>query len=132
MRGKIVEEFENVVIHSQYVRIVAMLPNLLEMVDDATNNPSEFVTQNGKGHASWSSQRRWVAKFRDTDFVLDIERGMSRGVSILYRIWSPKKESIRTISMIQICPTQISSAWRLRERTNQIRRRYSTCAGSNP
>ena len=36
---------------------------------------------------------------------------MGRGVSILYRIRSPKKESIRTISVIQICPsTQISSA----------------------
>ena len=55
MRGEIVEEFENVVVHSQYVRIMAMLSNLLEMVDDATNNPSESVTQNGKGHASWSS-----------------------------------------------------------------------------
>jgi hypothetical protein len=55
MRGEIVEEFENVVIHSQYVRIMAMLSNLLEMVDDMTNNPGEFVTQNGKGHASWST-----------------------------------------------------------------------------
>ena len=55
MRREIVEEFENVVIHGQYVRIMAMLSNLLEMVDDTTNNPGEFVTQDGKGHASWST-----------------------------------------------------------------------------
>jgi len=55
MGGEIVEKFKNVVIHSQYVGIMAMLSNLLEMVDDATNNPGEFVTQNGKGHSSWSS-----------------------------------------------------------------------------
>jgi hypothetical protein len=33
---------------------VAMLSNLLEVVDNAANNPGEFVTQNGEGHASWS------------------------------------------------------------------------------
>jgi hypothetical protein len=55
MRREIVEESENVIIHSQYVRIVAMLSNLLEVVDNATDNPGEFVTQNGKGHASWCS-----------------------------------------------------------------------------
>lgn len=55
MRGKVVEESENVIIHSQHVRIVAMLSNLLEVVDNATNNPGEFVTQNSERHASWSS-----------------------------------------------------------------------------
>jgi hypothetical protein len=55
MRREIVEESENVIIHRQYVRIVAMLSNLLEVVDNATDNPGEFVTQNGKGHASWCS-----------------------------------------------------------------------------
>jgi hypothetical protein len=44
MRGEIVEEFENVVIHSQYVRIMTILSNLLEMVDDATDDPGKFVT----------------------------------------------------------------------------------------
>ena len=55
MRRKIVEESENVVIDSQHVRVVAMLSNLLEVVDDAANNPCKFVTQNGEGHSSWSS-----------------------------------------------------------------------------
>jgi len=51
-----------------------MLSNLLEVVDDPADDPCKFVTQNGEGHASWSSQWRWIAKFRDTDFILDIER----------------------------------------------------------
>jgi hypothetical protein len=55
MRREIVEESENVIVHSQHVRIMAMLSNLLEVVNNATNNPGEFVTQNGKGHASWST-----------------------------------------------------------------------------
>jgi len=54
MRGKSVEKSEDVIINSQHVRIVAMLSNLLEVVDNAANNPGEFVTQNGEGHASWS------------------------------------------------------------------------------
>src|SRR5229473_7317057 len=47
--------------------------------------------------------------------------GKGRGVSVLYCIWSSKKESIRTICVIQICPTQISSAWRYeREQTKFV------------
>ena len=44
MRGKIVEKSEDVIINSQHVRIVAMLSNLLEVVDNAANNSGEFVT----------------------------------------------------------------------------------------
>jgi hypothetical protein len=44
MRRKIVEESEDVVINSQHVRIMAVLSNLLEVMDNTTNNPSEFVT----------------------------------------------------------------------------------------
>lgn len=55
MRGKVVEESENVIIHSQHVRIMAMLSNLLKVVDNATNNPGKSVTQDSKRHASWSS-----------------------------------------------------------------------------
>ena len=54
MRRKIVEEPENVIVYSQHVRIMAMLSNLLEVVDYATNNTGEFVTQNGERHPSWS------------------------------------------------------------------------------
>jgi hypothetical protein len=39
MRGKIVKESENVIIHSQHIRIMAVLSNLLKVVDNATNNP---------------------------------------------------------------------------------------------
>jgi len=44
MRGKIVEESENVIINGQHVRIMAMLPNLLEVVDNAANYTGKFVT----------------------------------------------------------------------------------------
>ncbi len=44
MRGKIVEESENVIINGQHVRIMAMLSNLLEVVDNAANYTGEFVT----------------------------------------------------------------------------------------
>jgi hypothetical protein len=44
MRREVVEESENVVIHSQHVRIMAMLSDLLEVVNNATNNPGKFVT----------------------------------------------------------------------------------------
>jgi hypothetical protein len=54
MWRKIVEEPENVIIHGQHVRIMAMLPNLLEVVDYAANNPGESVTENGERHPSWS------------------------------------------------------------------------------
>jgi hypothetical protein len=44
MRGKIVEESENVIINGQHVRIMAMLSNLLEVVDNAANYTGKFVT----------------------------------------------------------------------------------------
>jgi len=44
MRGKVVEESENVIINGQHVRIMAMLSNLLEVVDNAANYTGEFVT----------------------------------------------------------------------------------------
>jgi DUF917 family protein len=55
MRRKIVEKSENVIIHSHDVRIMAMLPDLLEVVNNAANNPGKLVTQNGESHASWGS-----------------------------------------------------------------------------
>lgn len=39
-----VEESENVIVYCKDIRIMTVLSNLLEMVDYATDNPSELVT----------------------------------------------------------------------------------------
>ena len=39
-----VEESENVIVYGKDIRIMAVLSNLLEVVDYATDDPSELVT----------------------------------------------------------------------------------------
>lgn len=40
---KVVEESENFVVYGKHIRIMAVLSNLLEVVDYATDDPSELV-----------------------------------------------------------------------------------------
>ena len=44
MWRKIVEESENVIVYGKHIRIMAVLSNLLEVVDYAAHDPSELVT----------------------------------------------------------------------------------------
>ncbi len=44
MWRKIVEESKNVIAYGKHIRIMAVLSNLLEVVDYAADDPSELVT----------------------------------------------------------------------------------------
>ena len=61
MWRKSVEESENVIVYGKHIRIMAVLSNLLEVVDYATDDPSKLVTENSKGHTSGGTQRWWIA-----------------------------------------------------------------------
>lgn len=53
---KVVHEFEEIVIQSENFRIMASLPDLLEMVDHTTYYFRKLMAQDDKGH------RRWLSK----------------------------------------------------------------------
>ncbi len=44
MWRKIVKESENVIVYGKHIGIMAVLSNLLEVVDNAADDPSELVT----------------------------------------------------------------------------------------
>jgi len=44
MWRKIVEESKTIIAYGKHIRIMAVLSNLLEVVDYATNDPSKLVT----------------------------------------------------------------------------------------